>query len=299
MKNLKKISLKEEFLAKEKEENEIKITKINIVDNTYEISFEANKLDKNFKSIYIADEEMASKSQNELLDFIYESLPNDDEDLAIYAYMISEHGEDSAINFYIDQKDSIEIEKGDYDNTYIIRTKGDRYSYTIIMTEDAGEQMARERVLEDLENEPEIFDQNWLSYYIYISNIDRQLIAQEDTDNYINDIKESEPERLIEEAEMYINEYEEADDNIKEELLEKASEILYEKMFNYEYEAMKDPIEYFVNEQGMYTEEELLKASFIQIDYNEATDAAIRDDGWEHFMGEVNYIDSLNVWIME
>lgn len=293
MKKLKKISLKEEILAEEEQKNNIKIDSINVDYGDYEISFTAQKLSKTFKSIYTADEELASKPQNELLDFIYESLPNNEEEIALYAYFINKHDEEEAFNEYLENKNTTKIEGGEYNHTYIVDYK------TIIMDEEIAEGMARDRVLEDLENEPEMFNQDWLSDYIYISDTDRRLIAQEEADRLVEDYEYEGPERLLEAANMDLSEYEEADESTQEELLNKAREEVSEKIYDDMYDRLEDPIEYFVNEQGIYSLEDLMKQSFIRIDIEEAADNAISTDGWEHFLGGVEYIDNLEVWIID
>lgn len=64
------------------------------------------------------------------------------------------------------------------------------------------------------------------------------------------------------------NDYDSFDfDTKKTELSDKAKEKLKETYSDEVYESLKDPIEYFVEEQGIYTKEELVKQSFIQVDY--------------------------------
>jgi hypothetical protein len=54
----------------------------------------------------------------------------------------------------------------------------------------------------------------------------------------------------------------------EDEIVDAAREIVRDKQYEYVYDILdKDPVEYFVNELGSYTEEELAKSSFINIDY--------------------------------
>ena len=47
---------------------------------------------------------------------------------------------------------------------------------------------------------------------------------------------------------------------------------------------MENPIEYFVNEQGIYSVEDLMKQFWININIDEAAKDAIKVDGWAHFL---------------
>ena len=57
-----------------------------------------------------------------------------------------------------------------------------------------------------------------------------------------------------------------------EEILDEAKEKLREEIYDDWYDGLEDPIEFLVNEQGLYTEEDALKQSFIQVDYEKLAD---------------------------
>jgi len=158
---------------------------------------------------------------------------------------------------------------------------------------DDAEKEAIERVREDLEYDPEMFTQSWLQDFVYISDTDRRVMASEEVDSYVSDIKDSEPDRLIEEADMDIDEYEEASEKRKEEMLNEADEILSEQMYNDWYKSLVHPIDFLVDEQGLYSKEDLMKQPWIQLDIDKASKDAIRVDGVPHFLatydGEENY----------
>lgn len=124
--------------------------------------------------------------------------------------------------------------------------------YCIIQNEEEAKIIAKEIVKNDLEEDPSMFNQDWLSNFLYISECDKRIMAGEE-ENYIRECQEW----TEEEVEKRVKEYE---------------------------KSLEDPIEYFVNEQGMYTLEQLLEAPFICIDYEEATESAISTDGWAHFL---------------
>lgn len=182
-------------------------------------------------------------------------------------------------------RESLSLENGPYSR---FGTCGkftvDGEEYVLLPSEKEAESIALQIVTQDLEGEPEIFNQDWLSNYLAIYNTDRRLLASEEADAYVDDLDE---DRVIEEAGMS-DEYEEAEEDSKEEVVDTAREKLRESRYNEIYKALSNPIQYFVEDQGIYTIEQLLKASFITIDTESAAEAAIRTDGWAHFISRYN-----------
>ena len=87
-------------------------------------------------------------------------------------------------------------------------------------------------------------------------------------DGYVDDIRDEDGgNRVIEEADMDVSEYEEADSDRQEEMLDEAVEIVREKYYDNWYEGLSDPYYFLVDEQGMYSPEDLFNASFIRVDY--------------------------------
>jgi len=115
-----------------------------------------------------------------------------------------------------------------------------------------------------------------LGYYLTMSDTDRQLFAQEEADNRAENRDDDD---VLKEADLR-DEYEaEEADTKKEAILEKAKEAVRESEYEETYKAMEDPVDYFVEQQGIYTLEELAKASFISIDYEAyARDAELSGD---------------------
>ena len=162
------------------------------------------------------------------------------------------------------------------ENTYKYNTTlGNRGSfekdgeeYVFIESEEIAEGIAIDQVEEDLEEDPGMFTQSWLQDFIYIYDIDKRIMCNEEEDF----IRESVTEDLnIEDfgsEEDYNNAIEEA---VKTRLDE------YET-------SLDDPIEYFVDEQGIYSVEDLMKQSWINIDINKASEDAVNMDGWAHFL---------------
>ena len=148
-------------------------------------------------------------------------------------------------------------------------TKGNNGEREWIVFEDdeKAEEAALSKVKEDLENESEIFTQSWLQYYIEITDTDRRIIAGEESDNRVENMED---EEVTQEAGI--------DDP------DEAREALQEKYYDEMYKALEDPINYFVDEQGIYSIEDLMKQSFIRIDVERAAQDAIDTDGVAHFL---------------
>src|SRR4030042_6278230 len=111
-----------------------------------------------------------------------------------------------------------------------------------------------------------MFTQTWLQDFIYISDTDKRMICNDEEDSIREQVRD---EKLDEEESPE-----------KEEEIDK---IVETRVKEYEI-SLKDPIEYFVNEQGVYSVEDLMKQSWINIKIDEAAKDAVRTDGWAHFL---------------
>jgi antirestriction protein len=116
------------------------------------------------------------------------------------------------------------------------------------------------------------------SHDVYITDTDRRIISGEMSDNYASDIRSESSERVIEEAEMSLEEYEDADEERQEEMVDEAEETVRDRYYDEIYEALDDPYYYFVEEQGMYSPEDFFKASFVSIDYEKVG----QELDWDH-----------------
>lgn len=106
---------------------------------------------------------------------------------------------------------------------------------------------------------------NDLSQYMMISETDRRILAGEEADSRLEDMSN---EDMIRDANME-DEVEglEEDSPEYEAIVSKARDHLHDEIYNEIYASLDDPINYFVEEQGMYSIEDLANRSFIQIDY--------------------------------
>jgi hypothetical protein len=174
----------------------------------------------------------------------------------------------------------------------------DESEWIVFQNSDVAYDAAISRVKDDLENEPELFTQDWLQNYIEISDNDKSMIAQEEADAYLDGMDE---ETILEEAGVK-DEYDEVQEQIdnldseapdydpsaleeqKAKILEDATETLRDKKFAEIEQALDDPIEYFVNEQGIYSKADLLKQNFISINVDDAATDAVDTDGVANFL---------------
>lgn len=181
--------------------------------------------------------------------------------------------------------------------------------WMIFPNAESAEEFALERVKDDLENQPESFSPYWLQTFITIDDTTRRIMAGEESDHYVDE--QMEDDEILEAANVK-DEYDSLQDAIdeldteaedydaqeealvaqQEKILEDAKETVREEKYEEIYEALDDPIQYFVNDQGMYSMEDLFKANFVSIDYDEAAQDAIDADGASHFL---DYYDGSEV----
>ena len=124
--------------------------------------------------------------------------------------------------------------------------------------------------------------------YMYVSETDRRIIAGEEGDNYVNDIAdEDDGERIIEEADMDLDEYREANEDTRSEMVEKAKEVVSERIYDEWYDGLDDPYYFLVKEKGMYAPKDLKSQSFVQIDYDKLGRDLEQDYNTVEYYGDV------------
>jgi len=175
--------------------------------------------------------------------------------------------------------------------------------------EDA-EREAIEQVRQDVENEPEIFSEGFLDDHITISETDRNIIAGEEADNQTEGLSDQLRDELIGDIESQFedeieknpkkfgltdkdvedksDEYTDVfDKEVDEELEKQIDEKVEQKrdeLVDEIRDKLKNPIDYFVEEQGIFSKEDLLKQSFISVDEDSASKEAVSVDGVAHFL---------------
>jgi hypothetical protein len=155
--------------------------------------------------------------------------------------------------------------------------------YLIYADVDDAESAAVESVKDMMENDPESFG-SFLSSYLQISPTDQRIIAQEEADSRYEDADRSDLQREYEYNEYELRDKVELDEDGEIVDLEEAREALSELAYKEIHSELDDPVQYFVHDHGMYSLDDLAKASFISIDYDEAAQDAVNADGFSHFL---------------
>ena len=129
---------------------------------------------------------------------------------------------------------------------------------------------------------------NDFQYYLDISETDRRLLSQEMADSYADDIRDEDGgNRLIEEAGLSIDEYEDASEETQEEMLDLARSMVYDEYYDTWYQGLNDPYYFLVEEQGLYDEESFANANFVRVDYEKLADALEQDYTMIQYDGDV------------
>lgn len=164
-------------------------------------------------------------------------------------------------------------------DVYEVRIKHNRNgkSWIVVENDDAMEELAVAVVKQDLEDEPEIFNKDFIERHINTDRLRRDL--ESDVQNMAEeDLREMNDRQFWKTAEGYIDVPEEDEDGEMpdpEEYIEDVAEKMTE-------ERLKDPMEYL---EEIYGDEAAAKAIEIAgIDIDAAAEEAVRDDGPEHFL---------------
>jgi len=126
----------------------------------------------------------------------------------------------------------------------------DDHSVLFFMSEKDAEECAYLRV-EEMLDEPELFNRDWLKDYLYMSDLDIRL--------FLDDLEEI---------------YSEQGDMSEEEIEKRLNEA--RKVLEY------DPLDFLIGELG-YDEKSAFE--MLYINYSEAAKNAVNIDGWAHFLG--------------
>jgi hypothetical protein len=172
----------------------------------------------------------------------------------------------------VDTED-IEIEESEKQGQRIYIARIGNEEYEIIESEDKAEQIAIEQVEEDLELEPELFDQNWLMNFV-------------DVEEYIRDIRYDIEEWVEESPESYTTFIDNEEPKGEEG---EYSEEQKERMVEGYLEDIKSDIFEFLKCLG-YTGKELMKHLLPYINIDDAAEEAIATDGWQHFLATYDEI---------
>jgi len=182
--------------------------------------------------------------------------------------------------------ESLDISKGRYsDFGSAGEFTADGQKYNVIESEDEAERIAKDIVKQDLESEPSLFSPDFLQQHLYISPTDRRIIAGEEADALAEGQSDEDFVEANGTKEQWEAEEADGDTEGAQKLVDAAKEEWVSDQSDKIEKELEDPIEYFINDHGIYGDVgELMKANFIQVDIDEATDEAVRIDGWAHFL---------------
>jgi hypothetical protein len=135
-------------------------------------------------------------------------------------------------------------------------------------------------VLQDLEHEPEIFDQAWLASHIDAVALTRWVFDAAMEDDFVEDIAENDQDRFWDEYESWS--LGSVPDEESDEYLEPTENQIDKLQRAIAKERSGDPMGYL---EDIYGDEATAKAvEIVGIDYNAAAEDAVQTDGWAHFL---------------
>lgn len=163
-----------------------------------------------------------------------------------------------------------------------------RKEYAVAENEDAAHELAIAMVTQDLEEEPEIFNQSFIESHIDTKKLARELRSDVHSEryDYYEDLAESDPEEFWDEAERHDMEVPEAevDEDGNEGDLPEPKSADVDKLADLATdELLKDPMEYL---EDIYGKEDSLKQAIeiAGVDIEAAAKEAVAADGEGHFL---------------
>jgi len=162
---------------------------------------------------------------------------------------------------------------------YYVQTRGGRRGWCIAESDDDAREVALAVVRQDLDDEPELFDKNFLEQHINTDRLRRDL-ESDVRDGIEEELRDMRPRDFWKMADDYIDVPEEDEDGDMPDP-EDYIEDMAEKITT---ERLRDPMNYL---EDIYGSEEAVKQAIeiAGIDINAAAEDAVDTDGWQHFVG--------------
>jgi hypothetical protein len=196
--------------------------------------------------------------------------------------------EDSVAREFADDfgEDFEDVEVTDWDEFGVPywQVEVNRREYMAFEDEDDAEQFAIGRVTQDLEDEPEIFNQGWLSSHVFITDTDRRLIGLEEAEAEAEGMDDYEFAGYIDKEDEYTEAEENDDTDAMAKIVEEGREKFVDDRADEIQRDLRSPIDYFVDDRGIFTMEELMKQPWVNINVDDAASEAVRIDGVAHFL---------------
>jgi len=155
---------------------------------------------------------------------------------------------------------------------------GKNSSYVVAETDDAADTAAITQVRQDMDNEPELFNQDFLTSYIDEDHLRNQLSSDVE-----DQVRESPDSYGWDKDEYYETEDFETYTDSEGNVVEDPDEIPDDWAESKAAEILRDPIEYL---QDIYGKEDGIKQAMEigGIDRERATADAVAADGWQHYL---------------
>jgi hypothetical protein len=239
-----------------------------------------------------------SKIDDTIFSKITISAPKDAQPLAWEAW------KDKVIDYFknLDEdepnEDDVEVEEEEQSQGYLLLKVGLMDEYRVFNMYENAEKYAIAQVKDDLQTDPTSFSPDWFKNYLTIGETDKNLMINNEInslwhekENSESDLKELAEEFELETEFAYFFEEEKEDVDLadlqaktKEDLIAKIHDKFDAQIRTRWEEGLENPYQFFVEDEGIYTEKELLKASFISIDYDEASKDAVASDGVARYL---------------
>lgn len=157
--------------------------------------------------------------------------------------------------------------------------------WTVYKSKEQVNNDIRKKLEYDLKTDPGMFDDSWLNKFrrISMSTENRIEKSKEEADRITKHADKKELFVLAKSFGLNLN-------NFKFDDISELRKIVYDIIQQELKHQLQDPVEYYVNLEGRYTEEQLSKMPWVDthINYNDAIDDAIETNGREHFLSTVD-----------
>ena len=219
-----------------------------------------------------------------------EDIPSRDQDMAVKASEIRKRGDENwqdkaqrelenHLDVDTEMKGAYHLQvQGTGKGVSLIAKDGQEGSngereWMVFKDRSEAKEAAIDEVYRNLENRPQHFRDRFLRSFIYVPDDTANQIAKEDARALYEGHDE---EEIVEEAHAH---------GFDTDDPQKARRKLEEKRADDYYDRIKDdPMQFFVGDRGMYSEETLLQQDFIEIRKEEAAEQAVRADGEAHYL---------------
>ena len=174
----------------------------------------------------------------------------------------------------------------------------DGEEFNLVSDFDEFHDIAIKYVTDMLENEPELFNTDFLQSHLSMSDTDKRLTAGDEAEAYTGDLSDDEVkdnyEREYNEA-LWLEEPDEEEGTEGEPDFDKMREQLYDNHYDHVYSQLEDNAIGYFEDMG-YSMEDIMKNGLFSVDTEEAADEAVRTDGEAHFLSHYdgNYEETDN-----